>query len=842
MRIVRVHPSFQLVVVGVLTALLLSACGGQQRPVTTDDTTAAVVSELRLEPVSLLLLEAGERSALTLEARTASGALIATAPTWTSSDASVVSVTADGVVSALGPVGAAVVQASVGDVTSNPVLVVVARLQAGVVPLADAVITSDPVPEDPSAPFAEGWRYRVDVATAHAPPLGSLVVSTGSRSVAGRVVAVEPNGGTAVVLIELVPLDALFDSLRVDLRIDLAALTPEIPADVADAYAVTRSADGTLVFTPRSTSDAAAVQRLAGTTALGIFECESNVPFPIQISKPASFTLKPALSLVVQLDDGPIRLGIEGGVAAELTLEARVTAAVTGAIMCEVTLARLPLPIGGPLAFVVGGSVPLGVGFGIDGTLTVAQFGGVLHAASTLTFAAGIECDDEDCQGYASGSAAVTPRATLEWPFDGDDLELRARLRTLAFADLALGSRFGDRLSLALTRTALNVAQTVEQRPLSAQFKDPPAPAGFATTMSLTTTIGKSIEAFSWLKQVFKVTIAPLELTLLEVALAESPKGRLSATPERPRAGSDTVTFSLDLDPVRHFSFESVEAVHVYELDMASTPPTLVAGPEPCRTIAATPGQTTFTCSTTFDANERGERSFVAAVSGRLFNVPLPARLLLMDGSDVAVETIELVDEVAPLVSVEQVTCEVRADIEAFDPDAAFVTIDDGFTLAGLGSMGARARAAAYGAVAESEIDCGWSLLGDTPRLDAEASTSFSGIDQVLRAGVWYQFTARFDVGTLADDGATFTGPSARISLSGSGNPRLEVVISSDGVPITVLDDGSVATTEVLEPGQYTLVAITNAVTRSDDNGCPFCVSPSTTLPLVLEVSFEPAE
>jgi len=841
MRIVRAHPSFQLVVAGVLAALL-GACGGQPNPVTVEDTTPAAVSELRLEPVSLLLLETGEHSALMLEARTASGAVVTVAPTWTSSDASVVSVTADGVVSAVGPIGAAVVQASVGSVTSNPVLVVVARLQAGVVALADANITSDPTPEDPSAPFAEGWRYRVDVATAHAPPPGSLVVSTGSRSVAGRVVAVESNGGTAVVLIELVPLDALFDSLRVDLRIDLAALTPEIPADVADAYDVTRSADGTLLFTPRSTSDAAAVQRLAGTTALGIFECESNVPFPIQITKPASFSLKPALSLIVQLDDGPLRLGIEGEVTAEIALEARVTAAVTGEIMCEVTLARLPLPIGGPLAFVVGGSVPLGLGFGIDGTLAVATFGGGLQAASTLTFAAGIECDDEDCQGFASGSASVTPRATLEWPFDGDDLEVRARVRTLAFADLALGSRFGQRLSLALTRTALNVAQTVEQRPLSAQFPDPPEPAGFATTLSLNTTIGKNIEAFSWLKQVFKVTIAPLELTLLEAALARSPKGSLTVTPEQARAVSDTVTFRLDLDPVRHFGFESVQAIHVYEIDAASTPPTLVAGPEGCSEIAATPGQTTFTCAALFDGSEPGERSFVAAISGRLFGVPLPAQLLLMDGSAVAVATVELVDEAAPLVSVEQLTCEVRADIEAFDPDAPFVTIDDGFILAGLGSMGALARAAAYGAMAESEIDCGWSLLGDTPRLDAEASTSFSGTDQVLRAGVWYQFTARFDVGTLASDGATFTGPSARISLSGSGNPRLEVVISSDGMPIAVLDDGSVATTEVLEPGQYTLVAVTNAVTRSDGTECDLCVSPDASLPLELVVSFEPAE
>src|SRR5690606_16590344 len=108
--------------------------------------------------------------------------------TWQSSNPSTVSVSNDGLATAGAGRGSAQITAMAQGIRSQPALAFVASPAAGVVLIPDSMIVTDPVAVDPAAEYGPGWRYRIRLQGINL-AVGQLVIGTGERSLAGRVVS-----------------------------------------------------------------------------------------------------------------------------------------------------------------------------------------------------------------------------------------------------------------------------------------------------------------------------------------------------------------------------------------------------------------------------------------------------------------------------------------------------------------------------------------------------------------------------------------------------------------------------------------------------------------------------
>src|SRR5687768_14783443 len=103
--------------------------------------------------------------------------------------------------------------------------------------------------------------------------------------------------------------------------------------------------------------------------------------------------LNQTLNLDLVIADASLqRLVIQGGIAPRLTASPRFTAALEAKAECKVQIATLILPIGGPLALVIGGQLPLGVGFEAGAKASFGDLGIDVFLESSISARFGIDC------------------------------------------------------------------------------------------------------------------------------------------------------------------------------------------------------------------------------------------------------------------------------------------------------------------------------------------------------------------------------------------------------------------------------------------------------------------
>jgi hypothetical protein len=317
-----------------------------------------------ISPAAVTFTAMGESAVLRATAFDAAGAAVAGAVTWSSSRPEEVSVDAEGRVTSLTALGSAQITARVGDRVSAPVLVIVVEPQPDSVFVTDAQVVAGPEPVDAMAPLRSDGQVRLTVTGLPALQVGQLLLAREGKAVGGRVVSIADAAAGRAVVLQRVPLRDLFKRLKIQ------------TANAIDEYALV-------------TQEATAPTSTGSALRLGPFECE------LMGSLTGGFGIEPRLRVVPSLtfnldlvkdendDWSLVSVRLSGSVSASGHANVALMPGVSGSASCRGVLARVPLPVGGPLAAVISFQIPLGLKGEVDATLTSTELLAGLEVSST---------------------------------------------------------------------------------------------------------------------------------------------------------------------------------------------------------------------------------------------------------------------------------------------------------------------------------------------------------------------------------------------------------------------------------------------------------------------------
>ncbi len=625
----------------IILSLLLAACGGGA----SQDTR---IASIKIVPGAVMLTQVGEQRALRAQAYNAAGDEVDATFSWSSSHPDQVAIDANGMLTAQ-TLGSAEIKATADGVASESVLVLMTLPVANARLVADEQIVGDFSPVDPTMPYGLGFQYTVTLRGIDLPQVGEVLLGTGEAPLGGRVVAVTRNGQDAVVTLEIIPLPEMFDRLALNEAIDLSNAPVTIPQEVADYYDVKTNPDGSLLFTLKANEPGISKPSARGNSAARAIGTFANPFHPFVCDFPGvsffkldtlspTITLERNLSLPIIYDEstGELRkLSLKGAVKAEFKLTNTLTAQFETKGNCKLELTRITIPVGGPLALVFGGQVPVGVGFEVAGKVTFAGAGFVLGGKAETTAELGISCPPASSCGMIN-TFDVKAEAKPEWVmpngFNPDaQLRFEPSLYSFVFAKLSLGpsstalARFLSALNIdafeftAGGKVGANLAP-VEGQVLSANYA-----SDYKWSFDIKAGPSQTIDK---LLGMIDVSLVKAEYTASEI-IATSPGASLVKADVDAFNAGDVINFTVKLDPttVNFFPFlYNVDEVLIYR----KVP--LVGGGatvEPVARATAADGQTDFSLS--WVATEPGSTAgnFFAFVSTKLLPIPLLGELEL---------------------------------------------------------------------------------------------------------------------------------------------------------------------------------------------------------------------
>ena len=621
-----------------LTSSVASASGTRSALVLSGQPAARLV----IQPQTFLLTAAGASQALSLRVLDADGfPTLAGGVTWHSTKAGVVAMSAIGVATATG-FGSSTITARTGTLTSEPALGVVTTPAAGVVLVPDEQIVGGITPVNPQARYGPGWQYRVRM-TGTPPQIGQVIAARGEKPVAGRVTAVQGAGvaGSDVTL-QLVAIDQVFSNLSIDETGPLNFVL-EKPA-----------LSGTRRRAPWAIVE--------DTMSIGSFKCEykvetaTNNPFALS---GFIYDLTPTLQYSWIYNATRKRIVVQGGLTGSLKVTPTVTAALNGSLECKAQVGQpIPIPIGGALSVFFGARVPVGLGFALEGGITLATLGFDIEASVGTTLSMGIDCNPDCLTGGVfnlTGSASGNVKPNL--PQISTDFRVTAAISGFAWADLEFGPSDllpgAENHQLNILEAKAGVKQEFNLSTADVQAAD----ADYASSYSLAPFFNGGVpsgiqQAIDSLLGMAGIGLPPLKYESAGSPLAQSPAGSFQIVPSRvmaagPSLPGDTATFIVDLSRTNYLTQYAVESVKLFRKPSANG--SLVPAPGSCASITpTTPAQSLFTCKTDLPVSMSGEQTFYAFVKP-IFGVALP--VLLEVASDakgtVMVDTTRVVYESA---------------------------------------------------------------------------------------------------------------------------------------------------------------------------------------------------
>jgi hypothetical protein len=638
---------------------LVASAGGASGTAVVSVVGTDAVARIEVSPSAFLLTEAGQTRQLEARAYDSQGRPTQANIVWQSSDGATISMSADGMATAVAGLGSAQVTATAGGISSAPVLALLARPAGGVAsasldPAGDAAVAAnatggailvdddqiigDLVAVDPDAEYEPGWQYEVRLRGV-TPEVGQLVLASGEAPVGGRAVAVQVTGDEALVTLELLRMEEMFDALVIDETLSLEHAEMTLAEEAARMYGMARLPDGTLRLLPRGLVPlrdpqlAQAVEFDAGP-----FKCKAEaIGAPIQFRNVPVMTFRPSLDFALDYDreqGGLQKLALMGQLTTTLKADPRFTVRATQKFQCQAELAQITLPIGGPLALIFGGHVPLGIGFEFEAATTALDFGVKLSMDVTAQLEAGLDCTSGDCEIYGK-----EPTATYDWSIEPELPDLadlaeqftsKIRLFPHAYDKLSLGNRFIKQLRFDVVEARIGLAQFFNLSTPGVQVSNPDYASDVRTSVFGQLKLGDGLD--KWIKKLTRgVASARFELRH-ESPLFESPAGTLTIEPATVRAGNQSqagelATFTVHFDRVHYGGGYAVEEVQIRRLQDGA----LVNAPPPCATLQPqNSGQHTFTCTAHLLEEHVGEQTFFAFVKTSLFGlfpVPIPLEI-----------------------------------------------------------------------------------------------------------------------------------------------------------------------------------------------------------------------
>ena len=616
-------------------AWLAAACGdGPSEP------PAGDAARLVIAPGALLLPEAGATRELQAIAISADGDSTPVEATFESSNIGVVSI-AGSIATGGTSLGSAQIIASSGELTSAPILALRAVPASGAVLIDDSQVLGAVTPVDPAAAYAPGWEYRVRLRGV-SPQVGQVVLATGGAPVGGRVVSSMAVGDGVDVVLELISIGAMFPALAVNERLSLRNAERAVPDELRRSFEVGTTARGGIRvlrrrgglpspgFTPTASAGANAIEQ---EFELGPFECKAEVPpaftFPLSLDV-FSLELDPSLDLDLVIANSTLqRFVVDGSLAPRITANPRLTAALEAKAECKVQLATLILPIGGPLALIVGGQVPLGVGFEIGAKAGFGELGIDAFLQSSVSAEFGIDCA-AGCEVVAD-VAADAPNGFFKpiLPTLGTDARFELTGSAFGWGALSIGNQFLQALQFKAVEMKAGLEQKFELASAEVQAADP----AYASSYALKPVIeAKAAANLTPLANLLQINLATLAFAPELPTLARSARGTFSIAPAAVAPGDGTqlgemATFTVDLTDVTYLGAYAIEAVQIRWRRTVGETIVLESGRPGCTDLAAAQDQMTFTCQTDFLGEHEGSQAFHAFVRTRIFGVPVPVSL-----------------------------------------------------------------------------------------------------------------------------------------------------------------------------------------------------------------------
>lgn len=604
----------------------------------------------RVEIVPGAVLLPGATASDTLLARVydADGALTDADVVWASSDPSAVEVDGDGVVTAAA-IGSALITATADGITSLPTVALVAEPADGVVLVGDEQVVGEPAPVDPAAPFEPGFLYtvRVQGLTLEA---GDLVLGTGQTPLAGRVQGIQEAGADEHVLtLEMVPLNTLFQDLRIDERVPLV----ELDAATGQGTGVDprRGSMGVDPYGRSVAVDAAAAappvaRALGDTLVIGPFRCTADAELPLDIDEP-TWSVRSGLGLELVYENGLRRLVVTGGLDADAGFRPVYEAVVKGSATCETVPRVFTVPMNGFLSLFFGVQVPVGIGLGLEAELQVAEVGFDVGASVEVDVALGLDCPGGTCTGVQRFDADPEWRFEPVLPDPGEQFRVQLGAEGYVWARPYLGSALArGAASFEFLSAKVGVKQGLDLATVDAQVEDSTYASGFALSLQGNIAPGGGVTAaIEKLNKLLGTDISTdFDLVSFADTLDTSPRGTFTITPAHVAPGDsielgELATFTVELQPVDYLGIPSVDRVEfLWEREGDDGTVALGPGRPSCVSVAASAGQTRFECETDFLEEHGGEQVFHAFVHTRLFGVPVPIPLEVAEHARAVVE------------------------------------------------------------------------------------------------------------------------------------------------------------------------------------------------------------
>jgi hypothetical protein len=462
--------------------------------------------------------------------------------------------------------------------------------------------------------------------------VGTLLLGRGAKPLAGRVAATAAMGTRTLVTLQLVPLADLFHDLRLDEVFDLSRAEVLLPDDVQAQFDIVREGN-TCTFTPRPRSSRSGRERRSSVTGthardilpfrscdVTLLDVDGTTSLPLSLEAPSfAVTLSPTLEARYSRATGLERFIVRAAPDVAIGTMLKGTGRVSGDVRCTLQLFAFRLPIGGPLAFFIGGLVPVGVGFEYEAATEFASFSAGVQATARGDASVGLDCIAGAC-GFvrALDNAGATLTPSFELPSAATDLRLTSKLKVFGYFEAELGNPLLRSLRFKAFDARVGGALAGSFAPPVVQMADTGYAADYQASLQGRAQVGLGIDNLARLLSLGSVTKLGLDF---EHGLARSPQVIAVPADRASFLPGDLVGLSVLLDPATlHFlpGLYNVESVQLRRRVGGIT--------EVLATQTATPGQERFDFSVV--APHAGDVSqWYAFVATKL----LPAELLSLE-------------------------------------------------------------------------------------------------------------------------------------------------------------------------------------------------------------------
>ena len=572
------------------TFVLVSACGGSDSsapapapaPTPVPAAEPARATRITVTPAGLVLRpgEPAQLSATVLDQRGAP--MTGVTVVWHTSN-SAVTVAADGKLTAGANVDSTQITAEVGSTRSAPIHAMVVQMVTGARLVSDEEVLLEPEPIDNAQSGAPGSRFNARIGGA-APAPGQVLLGSGGKPIAGRVVSTTPAATGHDVVLEIVGLAEVFEQAKIVSVIDASTLPVQFPS--GDPISETVLPNGTVdrrftLTVPATTAPALAASRASALGAtegreraavtrnfsVGPLKCKAEGNAAPNFAA-SSLEVSPvgALGVVEStfiVDGGAAYAKVlaQGYFGVQISGSLRLSGQLDGSVKCKAILVSVPIPVPPQVALIVHPVIPIGLGFSVNGTLNSPGLELKLDSSVSQPITAGFELLSDGTLVNLSVLDRTQLQSSFNWNLRADPAAAGFRFEADAsaglFADVGLTSPFVERAAslfgitpyLGLVEGSAGFKATARLQAVAAQLAAPAQPSQYNLKFVARVGTSDSVnQALALLGSLVSASGFSNPQIVWEPNVLRSPAGAGTATLRKFRVG-DQIKFNVFLAP-----------------------------------------------------------------------------------------------------------------------------------------------------------------------------------------------------------------------------------------------------------------------------------------------------